>query len=203
MSYAVFFLFSIDLDTAVIEQRSLTLNSFNNLSGLSSEEMPGRASSSSEVVLKKLLTSARRLRYRGKHARARSKLQLALRLTESYFDDGGTSGGKSSGTSSGTSGGTSDGTSGDGESILYTPQELRLALADCLCREADEVRRFFILSKGTSFFLDASTHLYLRLILSVRRFRVTFILRKPRLFIVDGLPVLRSLNLGLGAEASE
>ena len=156
----------------------MTLNSFNNLFELLSEEMPGRASSSSKEVLKKLLTSARRLRYRGKHARARSKLQLALRLTESYFDDGGTSGG--------TLGVTFDGIFGDesSETFLYTPQELRVALADCLCREADEVRRFFILLKGTSFFLDATAHLYLRLFLSVRRFPVTVILRSYSLMTV-------------------
>jgi len=88
--------------------------------------MPTHSSSSADV-LKKMLHSARRLRYRGKHARARMKLQLALRWVDSRgvtADD------------------EADGTPEDDARgyLPYTPQELRVALADCICREADEVR---------------------------------------------------------------
>ena len=89
--------------------------------------MPTHSSSSADV-LKKMLHSARRLRYRGKHARARMKLQLALRWVDSRgvtADDEV----------------DSDGTPEDDARgyLPYTPQELRVALADCICREADEV----------------------------------------------------------------
>ena len=79
--------------------------------------MPSHTSSQEEIF-QKLITIGKRLCIRGKFNEARRKLELALSLLEKNHE----------------------GSLNFEGSIAYTTQDLRVAIADCICREADEVR---------------------------------------------------------------